>query len=550
MKIAAKRMSADLEKARGVMEQLQEAAAPIDLEALFNCEEAVYGQLFQVPTAQHIQVPTAQHIAAFRLSGEAAAGLEQGLTNLFRKVEELSERRVWVETSEQHGSTITSLRLPQEVPFNPTVIRKNDVVLISSSRELAVLSLSMLVDGTGPSKFDDPRLRNALARLPEPEDSVVFYDGKMQIEQMRQLGPFIRQTAGSSDAEPAISMLNEILDQVAIMDFEVTSAYTDGHQNRTAAYGRLLPNVDDKVLTKVLASGQPFDNWSSWVPANASSYSMYTGANLHPIYEWIMRVLPERFPETKQGLEQWEKQQNEWNLHVDQDILQSFSGEFVSVAVPAAAPPATGGQGSVMAVRCHQPDRVRELIHRLIDAIDEQPAVKAQQLQLKPAEGLEGFDEISAILLGAVGARPVVGFRDGWMFIGSHRDAVQQILDTRAGNGQTMAQSDAFTRFNLDVQGPVYSIAFTDTATQTRNIAQFMNQAGLMAPAFIGMVAAQANAEQMQMIQELLGLLPSLGKIVAKCDFLEATLAVSQPGDEPGSYRKQTVVLVRPPAGN
>ena len=169
---------------------------------------------------------------------------------------------------------------------------------------------------------------------------------------------------------------------------------------------------------------------------------------------------------------------------------------------------------------------------------------------MKPAEGLEGFDEISALLLGAVGARPVVGFRDGWMFIGSHRDAVQQILDTRAGNGATMAQSDAFTRFNLDVQGPVYSIAFTDTATQTRNIAQFMNQAGLMAPAFIGMVGAQANAEQMQTIQELLGQLPSLGKIVAKCDFLEAKLAVSQPGDEPGSYRKQTVVLVRPPAGN
>ena len=73
---------------------------------------------------------------------------------------------------------------------------------------------------------------------------------------------------------------------------------------------------------------------------------MYTGVNLHPIYEWIMRALPERFPETKQGLEQWEKQQNEWNLHVDRDILQSFSGEFVSVAVPAAAPPATAAKAA------------------------------------------------------------------------------------------------------------------------------------------------------------------------------------------------------------
>ncbi len=86
VKIATKRMSADdLEKARGVMDQLKEAAAPIDLEAIFNCEEAVYGQQFQLPTAQHV--------AAFRLSSEAAAGLEQGLTNLFRKAEQLSERQ-------------------------------------------------------------------------------------------------------------------------------------------------------------------------------------------------------------------------------------------------------------------------------------------------------------------------------------------------------------------------------------------------------------------------------------------------------------------------
>ncbi len=411
-------------------------------------------------------------------------------------------------------------------------------------------SFSLMIDGTGPSKFDDPRLRDALARLPEPEDSVVFYDGKMHIDQMRQLGPFIRQSAGTPDAERAIRMLDEILNQVAIMDIEVTSEYTDGHQNRSASYGRLLPNVDDKVLTKVLTSGQPFDNWSSWVPANALSYSLYTGASLHPVYEWIMRVLPDQFPESKNGLEEFEKRQNESNLHLDEDILQSFSGEFVSVTLPKETPTAMGGQDSVLAVRCHQPDRVRELIHRLFEHVSQQPMAKAQQLQLKPAEGMEGFEEISALLLDAVGAKPMVGFHDGWMLVGSNRHAVQQVLDTRAGHVPTMAQAEAFTRFGLDVNGPVYSIAYTDMAAQTRSMAQFINQAGMMAPAVIGLIGGKANAEQMQVIQEILGLLPSLGQIVSKCDFLQAKLAVSQPGDEPGSYRKQTVVLVRPPASN
>ena len=34
-------------------------------------------------------------------------------------------------------------------------------------------------------KFDDPRLKEALGRLPAPEDEVVFYDGKLQFEIVR-----------------------------------------------------------------------------------------------------------------------------------------------------------------------------------------------------------------------------------------------------------------------------------------------------------------------------------------------------------------------------
>ena len=541
LKIITQRMSQDdLEQAQGVMNQLSEAVAPIDLEAVFNCEEIVYAQM--------LQFPTSHHLVALRLTEEGAMGMEQGVTNLLRQLEQLSDGRIGLEQSQQENASVTSLRLPPDVPLSPTIVRRNDLVLFSTSRDVALRSLRMLIDGTGPCKFDDPRVQQALSRLPEPEDALIFYDGKLQMEQLRALGPFIRQNAGGQDVERAVRLLDRILDEVSILDFEITVEYTEGNQNCSVSYGRLRPNVDDKVLTKVLGSGEPFDAWASWVPDKVVSYSLNTGVNLHPVYQWITEVLPEYFPEVKPGLQELEKRQAEWDIHVDRDFLQAFSGEFVSVTLPAATPTMLGGQDSVLALRCHQPERIHELLHRLFDHLSQHPLAKSQQLQLKPVEALEGFEEISALPLAIFGARPVIGFHQGWMFVGSNRPAVLQVLDARAGRCTTIDQTEAFTRFGLEVTGPVDGITYTDVAAQTRSAAQFLQQVGPVAQAVVGLLGIRANAEQMQVVQEVLGLLPSIGEVISKFDFLQAKLTVVQSAEDPSSYLKRTVVIVRPPS--
>jgi hypothetical protein len=70
----------------------------------------------------------------------------------------------------------------------------------------------------------------------------------------------------------------------------------------------------------------------------------------------------------------------------------------------------------------------------------------------------------------------------------------------------------------------------------------------MIAPAVIGLMGVKADAKEMQVVQDILGLLPSVSQIISKFDFLQAKLAVTQPGDMPGTYMKRTVVLVRPPA--
>ncbi len=541
LKIFTERAPAnDLDKARAVLDELRNAAAPIDWDAIVNSQEVAYAQIFQLPTSHHLML--------LHLTPDGASGLEQGLKNLFGKVEQFSNGKAWVEGSQQDSATVTSLRLPPQAPISPTVIRHDDIILLSTSRDIALRSFSMLKDGSSQSKFQDPRLKEALAQLPEPEDSLVFYDGKLQMQQMRQFAPFIRQNAQGEHAERVVEMIERVLDQVAIFDYEVTVQYTNGNQNCSAAYGKFLPNIDEKVLTKAIGSSEPFTNWASWVPAEAHSYSLSRGISLHPIYEWITQTVREEIPEAQPQLDKWEELQNTWGVHIDRDILQSFSGESVSVSMPAASPNVVGGQESVTAVRCHNPDRIRELLHQLFDKVSQHPVAKAQQLQIKPVEQLEGFEEISALPMAMFGARPAVGFRDGWMFLGSSPDAVQKVLATRAGEQETIEQTEAFRQFGLEVTGPVSSIAYTDLAAQLQRISQGLNQAGMIAPAIVGLMGIKADAQEMAVVQDILGLLPSVGQIVSKFDFLQAKLAVTQPGTTPGTYMKRTVVLVRPPA--
>jgi hypothetical protein len=247
-------------------------------------------------------------------------------------------------------------------------------------------------------------------------------------------------------------------------------------------------------------------------------------------------------------LERFEQLQAEHDVYLDRDILQAFSGESVSVSLPSGRLSMLGGQDSVTALRCQKPERIRELVQRLFQFLGQIPLMKAQQLKLTRSEQLEGFDEVSATLFGALGVRPVIGFRDGWMFVGSNAKAVQTVLDTKAGQGETIAETEAFKRFGLEIDGPVDAIQYTDLAAQTRSVAQFLNQAGVIAPIIIGMAGAKADREELKPVQEILGLLPSAGKIVEKFDFLEASVSVIQAGDEPLSWTKRTVTQVRAPA--
>ena len=533
----------DLDQVRGVWSQLTTALEPMRCEAIFDAKGVAYAQIMQPPFNHHLVLA--------ELSSEDAAGFEKAFAQLFDQFQQWSKGEAKKRVAREGEVDFIVLDLPAEVPFRPTLARIGDVIILSDTEELARQSATMLLERSGAAKVDDPRLQEALASLPEPEDALVFFDGKLLFERLHGVADFLR-TQAPPDPEAArwFGLMELVIDEFAIFDYEVTVEYTEGEQNRLAVMGRLLDGTQESLLYQALSQGKPFENWQSWVPADAEAYSLSTGVNLHAVYERTMELVRDHIPESHQALDDLEAKQEEIGFHLDRDLLQSFSGETVSVTVPIEAADGSTSPCGVTAMRCSNPDRIRELINLGVERLQDLPPMQAQQLQLVDCEQVEGFQEVEAATLKMFGARPVFGFDDGWMIVSSNPEAVAKVLAARRGEAESIDQAASFQRFDLEIEGPVQAVSYSDLSAATEAAADAIEQIGAMAPMFLGMIAAQAEPEAIEPVQEILGLLPSIAKVVRKFDFLEDQLSVTRQGPTEGTYRRDAVTLVRAPASN
>jgi hypothetical protein len=540
--IIQSRMSeSDVEQMLAFRDRLKEAVSPIKLEELAELNEVVY--------AQKMEGPFTQNVLMMRFPEGTAASLVEGLGNLLDMAgEAASELRVEDQTA--GDAKLRSLVLPPGVPMSPTIGVRGDLFLYSSNPELLKQCLELLDNPSAQSKFDDPRLKAALTHLPEAEDAVVFFDGQQLNQQLDGLITFIRGVgAGNDEAQRIASLLESFLDEVQIVDHEVTVEYTDGYRNLSAAYGRYAAGYAEKTAGKMVAEQQAFSNWSRYVPADASGFSLSSGANLHPLYVWATTKIPELFPESDEFFTKAEAIQDEYDVHLDEDILQGFGGESVSVTMPGPMTPFGPSAKSVTMLRCTKPERITELINRGLDALTSNPQVQRQGVQVTPSAAIDGFQQISASFFMMMGGMtPTFGMQDGWLVMGTHADAIQSVLVTQGGESDTFAQTERFTQFGMEVPDEVHSISYSNIGETIRQISNGMQQAGAMLPMFMAMAGDPQAARELEPVKDVLSLLPTIGRIVGKFDFIDSRLSVSLAGPEEDSWIRHTVTTIRPPA--
>lgn len=527
-----------LDQAKAFGDEVRAALAPINCEALANATEGVYVQKFETPFNHHA--------LAVRLAGSDAESSERGLVQLMTLLVGKTDGKVTMESIQVGQAKLTVVRLPKESPFQPCVARLDDVLAISSSDALLRKCLERMQTPGATSKFDDPRYQEAFAALPPAEDAVSIFDGRQMFDAMRGLPEFIRQQSHQDPkALKVASLIERVFNEVDFTEFVASVETTDPGRHGCYQYGKLNAGYQEKLLGKVVAKGQPFEDWQSWVPADAEAYSMSQGVDLHELYVGVRKLIEEEFPESAEGWTKFDQKQTEVGVNLDADVLQAFPGATVSVTVPLADSQGAAKPCSVCAVRCNDPDGVAKLIARAVEGLKKIPAVQAQQLDVVPCEGLEGFQELKAGIFAVVGARPVFGFRDGWMICSSRREAVEKVLAVRAGQGESIDHAASFEKFHLKHTGPLYAVSYGDTGAAVRHAADALDQAGAVAPMVLGMIGAQAKPEEIKPLVDLMGLLPSVAKVVRKFDYYDARMSMTYAGPTPDAFIVECVQLVK-----
>lgn len=540
LKIITSRMSEqDITKAQSVIDEFHVALEPVLHESLWDLEEMVVAQIMEFPSNQSL--------VAMRLPAGSAEKVEASFVNLLKLIEKYSEGKVPLETSQYRDIQFTFLKLPPEANFQPSLARIDNVVVFSTTNTLLTDALKALEDKNTVSKFEDPRLVEALKHLPTPEDSLTFFDAEALFTKLRAIPGFIRQHANKGNHDEKFARFTQIfdlvMDEVSVIDYEVAVETTDGHENRSDSLGQYSEGAENTLIGKLALGGAPFDDWQSWIPADAEGYSLSSGVRLHPAYEHLMNILNTQFPETQEALQKFAEIQAKIDVNLDKDLFQSFSGESVSVTLPGKE----GGQESFTAIRCTNPDRIRELLHRLVETLGKIPALESQQLALVETEGLAGFETLNASILAGFNVKPVIGFYEGWFIVGSSADAIQRVLAVREGTAERIGSSEHFAKFHLPPQESLQSISYTDLKASIHNGADMIRKIGGIAPLVVGMIGANANAEELKPVTEVLALLPSVANVVEEFDFFDSSITTVTEGPMPRTYLKQSVTLIQVP---
>jgi len=192
------------EKEMARVEELKERAsqllAGVDWDQLTG-GEVVFAERFDPPKqilGQRPPILLADMVCLFRGNGDGAAQNYEGLVAILEGMaEEINKAAgaevLVVEQTTRMNAKVASVNLLAVIPAAPrlpiSVAQRDDVVAIALGEQIFEDVLGLL-DGKGSKKalVDDPRFKAAFARLPSPEDSLVFFD--MQAL-MRSLGALV-----------------------------------------------------------------------------------------------------------------------------------------------------------------------------------------------------------------------------------------------------------------------------------------------------------------------------------------------------------------------
>lgn len=501
-----------------VWNQVTDLIAGVDWSNLVS-KEFVY--------CSRLRAPVPEYLFLMRSDKAAAAKNAEGLRKALAAISEAAGGEVKLEEAEAHGAKVWRLVPPPEVPMKIELAVREDVIALGISQVLLDDSLAMLAgEKDGPRLTANPKFQAAFKGLPKAEDTMMFFDPGALIEGIR--GFVAMATMGAQqdpEAQKWIAVVNAGLKEVDILESIAATEETDGQRVLTHSIVRLKPGAAESPLGKVFVAGKAPAASHKMVPKEATDFSVSSGIDLKALYTAITGFINKNVPEGQSLLADWEAKQAEIGFHVEKDLLDWLTLEFVSVSLPASSPSPFSSSDWVIMLRMRDAKAAKEHIDGWIDKLQALLKENQQELLITPAEvkGAAGFRSVTHPMV-AMFLRPVYGFDKDWMILSNSAAAIEKCLATARGEHPSVLENPRFQREGVKVENAT-SMSFTDQRQLGQEIA-----AALGAVSFaMNLVGATNQEPEARAIFGGIGkIIAKLSPIAAKVNFLSSTSSATR----------------------
>ena len=513
-----------------------------------------WGELFgnEFIYAQAMRFPTPTHLYLFRMDKELAdknvTGLKAILQELVTLVGNEKGGPLTFSESELYGAKVWTLQLGDEMAIG--LAQRGDII-VATARTASVLTgaegqeaatppgssqmfekVLQLLNGDKSVKrlIDRRNYRQAMAALPKPENERFFFDAGSLFAGIEEGLKWIQKEAvpESDRAETGqwFRAIAKAIDHFKVIDCCASVEITEGYSTRCYDVTMMAPEAKDKPLYKAFCGTPPVQQFDKYVPKKATGFSVSSGVDWMALYEAITGYVRDELPGGQEKLATWDALQEQMGFHIEQDLLSWMGHEMIAVSMPAAIPSPFGGEDWVLMMKVKDQAKAKSMVDAGLAQLNAVIASKPQlpPLTTQPAKqpALEGFVSVTHPMF-MMFLRPVYGFADGYMIIGSSETAISRCLKTGRGEGPSVRQNKRFAKEGLTPQGPIASISFADKSKMGQEIAQVLGMLGMVG----GMLPMPPDDEGAQLVRTVFGMLQKLAPVAAQIDFYKSEASVT-----------------------
>lgn len=431
----------------------------------------------EVALAFRIQMPFPEYLVLFRVPSEEIQARHDEFRKTLEGVASFAPDTLTVSDSENGPLKVLTLTAPGMPVALSVAAGKGMVAMCTSPRLLDECASLAGSEDASNSVLQRGNVRELVRDLPDDAVGISRFDLAGYFGFFKGLLEFAGGASqGDERAEAGLSIIGTVLDELMRMD--AISAVERASGNRYTQALRISFSQGESgpgFIENLIAGQKPIEEFHRVVPRDAVSFSMTSGFDPQKVYEGIMGLIRERFPDSERLMRRWNRLQERMGVHLEGDLLSWIDGGCGSICLPSRS----GGGGEWIAfLRTKDHARAVEVMRGIFKKVQGYVESRGQILEANRLTDLEGFFRLRVASMPWL--QPVVGMPEGVIVLASSEDAVRRVAETYSGQAPSILENPRFAALGVP-RGPVHQVYYVQVKGMLELVSDVVGTVGFVA---------------------------------------------------------------------